>query len=76
MAITKTKIEAKLRIVNLQYKQGFQTNYNANYGGYNLTTNNGSHIVRHRMSAKELYQFLDGLYMGFYHLRDGDVFPV
>ena len=74
MAITKNTIQAKLNAVNLQYKEGFQTSYNSNYGGYNLTTNNGSHIVRHRMSAKELYQFLDGLYMGYYHLRDGDIF--
>tara|TARA_R110000737_G_scaffold349675_1_gene386459 strand:- start:513 stop:728 length:216 start_codon:yes stop_codon:yes gene_type:complete len=39
-------------------------NYASHYGGWQLTNKEGSHIVKHRVSIKEMYCFLDGMIIG------------
>ena len=34
------------------------------YGGWQLTNKEGSHIVKHRVSIKEMLCFLDGMLIG------------
>ena len=41
-------------------------NYNSNYGGYQLTTNNGSTVLKHRGNGKETKAFLAGMHAGLY----------
>ena len=39
-------------------------NYASHYGGWQLTNKEGSHIVKHRVSIKEMHCFLDGMIIG------------
>jgi len=41
-------------------------NHSADYGGYQVTTNNGSTILKHRGTAKETKAFLAGIHAGIY----------
>lgn len=65
MRITKNQLQDKLKIVNIRLqhfkKPLYDMNYNSNYGGYQLTTNNGSTVVKHRIPLKEMNQFLEGI---------------
>ena len=47
-------------------------NFSSAYGGYQVTTNNGSTILKHRGTAKETKAFLAGIHAGIYlQLRKG-----
>jgi len=39
------------------------------YGGWQLTNKEGSHIVKHRVSIKEMISFLDGILLGVEHCK-------
>lgn len=41
-------------------------NHSSDYGGYQITTNKGSTILKHRGSAKETKAFLAGIQAGIY----------
>ena len=38
-----------------------EINHSSAYGGYQVTTNKGSTIIKHRGTAKETKAFLDGI---------------
>lgn len=44
-------------------------NYASHYGGWQLTNKEGSHIVKHRVSIKEMHCFLDGMLIGVEHCK-------
>ena len=68
MRITKTQLESKLKLINIRLKHLekplYNMNYSVDYGGYQLTTNNGSHIVKHRIPPKQMNKFLEGVLHG------------
>tara|TARA_R110001632_G_scaffold28033_2_gene74969 strand:+ start:247 stop:477 length:231 start_codon:yes stop_codon:yes gene_type:complete len=41
-------------------------NHSSAYGGYQVTTNKGSTILKHRGTAKETKAFLAGIHAGIY----------
>ena len=41
--------------------EDWEINYCSFYGGYQITSYNGSHIVKHRGTARETYAFLEGV---------------
>ena len=41
-------------------------NFSSSYGGYQVTTNNGSTVLKHRGTAKETKAFLAGIHAGIY----------
>lgn len=41
-------------------------NHSADYGGYQVTSNKGSTILKHRGTAKETKAFLAGIHAGIY----------
>ena len=41
-------------------------NHSSDYGGYQVATNKGSTILKHRGSAKETKAFLAGIHAGIY----------
>lgn len=60
MRISKTNLEEKVNFINSVSVKEYDLNYSSTYGGWQLTTNNGSHIVCHRIPAKEMYAYLNG----------------
>jgi len=79
MRVTKRMIEVRLGAVNRQLERMARSdeqsaqldiNYASIYGGYQLTSAKGSHIVAQRMPAKEMLQYLDGMLTGF-NLAEG-----
>jgi hypothetical protein len=72
--ITKNDLQIKLDCINKTTRKGcdyhqipfneLELNYASIYGGWQLTDNNGSHIVKHRIPAKQMYEFLDGFLNG------------
>jgi hypothetical protein len=61
--ITRKVLEEKVNRLNNKVNSDIskvELDYAACYGGYCLTSNNGSHHVTHRMPAKEMNQYLNG----------------
>ena len=50
-----------LNRVNSSLNVELDLNYASHYGGWQLTNKEGSHIVKHRVSIKEMLCFLDGM---------------
>lgn len=80
--ITKNDLQIKLDCINSTWRQAshhygiefnkLELNYASIYGGWQLTKMNGSHIVKHRIPTKEMYQYLDGYFKSIidqYHFR-------
>ena len=68
MRVTTRRLQNRLERVNEMFDASLQLNHNSNYGGWQLTSKNGSHIEYHRVSAKEMLALLDGM-AGAYHLQ-------
>jgi hypothetical protein len=68
MRVTTRRLHSRLDRVNEMFGTSLQLNHNSNYGGWQLTSKNGSHIEYHRVSAKEMLALLDGM-TGAYHLQ-------
>ena len=47
--------------VNNSKGLSFELNNAPQYGGWQLTNDKGSHIIKHRVSLKEMKCFLDGM---------------
>ena len=63
MKITSKTLEAKLAVIvscKPEYDE-WAINYSRDYGGYQITREQGSSIVMHRATAKEAYAFLQGV---------------
>jgi hypothetical protein len=61
MRITSKDLQAQLEIVNETLGVSFDLNNAPHYGGWALTTDNGSRIVCHRCPPKEMSKFLLGM---------------
>jgi len=68
MRITTRMLESRLiKINNLSNKEkDFDLNHNSIYGGWQMTSNEGSHIIQHRITAKQMLLFLDGMIAGIF----------
>lgn len=70
MRVTRKALEIRVAKINGRLgrtpdKHSFLTlTYSSSYGGYNLCSNKGSTIVQHRIPAKEMLNYLDGLLVG------------
>ena len=47
--------------VNKSYNLELDLNHSSIYGGWQLTNKEGSSIIKHRVSIKEMLCFLDGM---------------
>ena len=64
MRVTKTQLYKSLDKVNQwipAWCDKYDLNYASCYGGWQLTTQKGSHVIQHRISAKEMKAYLDGM---------------
>lgn len=61
MRITGKKLQAQLDRVNEMLGTSLQINNAPCYGGWQLTSNNGSRVEYHRVSAKEMLALLEGM---------------
>ena len=64
MKASKTHLLQRLELANFMLgAEGnpLELNYSSAYGGWQLTSKDGSHIEYHRTSAKEMLAFIDGL---------------
>ena len=57
----KLELLMMLNRVNSSLNVELDLNYASHYGGWQLTNKEGSHIVKHRVSIKEMLCFLDGM---------------
>jgi hypothetical protein len=57
----KQELLMMLNRVNSSLNVELDLNYASHYGGWQLTNKEGSHIVKHRVSIKEMLCFLDGM---------------
>jgi hypothetical protein len=64
MRISKRNLEARLITIHRDGKKKYELNYASCYGGWQLTANNGSTVICHRVPAKEMLSFLDGIILG------------
>jgi len=65
MRVTAKRLKSNLDRVNEMLGTQFQINNNPDYGGWNLTSNNGSRVEYHRVSAKEMLALLKGMSAAF-----------
>ncbi len=61
MRATTKKLYDRLNRVNEMLNTSLKLNHSSAYGGWQLTSNNGSHVEYHRVSAKEMLALLDGM---------------
>ena len=64
--ITSKALEALASQVAVSTGLDVDINHSSAYGGYQVTTNRGSAILKHRGSAKETMAFLEGIHAGIY----------
>tara|TARA_B110000211_G_C13641305_1_gene361748 strand:- start:20 stop:244 length:225 start_codon:yes stop_codon:yes gene_type:complete len=70
--ITSTVLEDLAFKVAVATGMEVNINFSSAYGGYQVTTNKGSTILKHRGTAKETKAFLAGIHAGVYlQLRKG-----
>ncbi len=58
---SKRELVISLERVNKSLNLELDLNNAPCYGGWQLTSNNGSSIIKHRVSIKEMACFLDGM---------------
>ena len=64
MRVTRKELRDSLKTVNQwipAWCDKYDLNYSSCYGGWQLTTQKGSHIIQYRISAKEMKSYLDGM---------------
>ncbi len=57
----KLELLMMLNRVNSSLNVELDLNYASHYGGWQLTNKEGSSIIKHRVSIKEMLCFLDGM---------------
>ena len=65
----KLELLMMLNRVNSSLNVELDLNNASHYGGWQLTNKEGSHIVKHRVSIKEMLCFLDGMIIGVEHCK-------
>lgn len=73
MRITANTLESRLHLINRTLGTDYELNNAPHYGGWQLTSANGSHVVQHRISPKEMLAYLDGLVWGITATRNAGV---
>jgi hypothetical protein len=77
MRVTKHMLEVRLGRINRTVVDGVFTGYQLNnapcYGGWQLTCNDGSTIIQHRLPPKQMLNYLDGVIIGLDMGRYGAV---
>ena len=66
MKITAKRLTNKLDHVNEMFNVDYDLNYSSAYGGWQLTSHKGAHVVQHRISGKEMLAYLDGMIMAYF----------
>tara|TARA_R110001606_G_scaffold331101_1_gene478825 strand:+ start:356 stop:640 length:285 start_codon:yes stop_codon:yes gene_type:complete len=64
MRVTKKQLYNSLDKVNQwipAWVDKYDLNHNSVYGGWELTTQRGSHVIQHRIPAREMKAYLDGM---------------
>jgi hypothetical protein len=64
MSASRKVLHHHLDYINSKAKTAFELNLNTHYGGWQLTSNNGSHIVQHRITYKQMLAYLQGIKKG------------
>ena len=64
MRVTEKVLNERLEQISEKSGDYMKLNYASCYGGWQLTRNNGSQVIRHRCSAREMLAFLDGMLDG------------
>lgn len=71
--VTVRDLEARVGLINRTLGTDYDLNNAPHYGGWQLTSEKGSHIVQHRISPKEMLSYLDGLVWGITATRNAGV---
>ena len=64
MRVTKHALGVRLARINRRLNVDYRLNTAAHYGGWQLTCNEGSTIIQHRLAPREMLTYLDGLIVG------------
>ena len=64
MRTTKRMLENRLSRINRRLGINYALNNAPHYGGWQLTCNEGSTIIQHRLAPREMLTYLDGLIVG------------
>lgn len=73
MRVTTYSLESRVDLINRTLGTDYALNNAPHYGGWQLTSDKGSHIVQHRVSPKEMLSYLDGLVWGITATRNAGV---
>lgn len=71
--VTVRDLEVRVDLINRTLGTDYDLNNAPHYGGWQLTSDNGSHVVQHRVSPKEMKSYLDGLVWGITATRNAGV---
>jgi len=64
MRTTKHMLKIRLSRINRRLGVSYALNNAPHYGGWQLTCNEGSTIIQHRLAPREMLKYLDGLIVG------------
>ena len=64
MRTTKHMLKIRLGRINRRLGVNYALNNAPHYGGWQLTCNEGSTIIQHRLAPREMLKYLDGLIVG------------
>ena len=64
MRVTKHMLENRLSRINRRLGVSYALNNAPHYGGWQLTCNQGSTVIQHRLAPREMLTYLDGLIVG------------
>ena len=64
MRVTKRMLGVRLARINTKLNTEYELNNAPHYGGWQLTCNEGSTIIQHRLAPREMLTYLDGLITG------------
>lgn len=68
--VTVRDLEVRVDLINRTLGTDYDLNNAPHYGGWQLTSDKGSHVVQHRVSPKEMKSYLDGLVWGITATRN------
>lgn len=66
MRSTAKRLTNRLNHINEMFNVDYDLNHSSDYGGWQLTSNKGSRIEQHRVSAKEMMAYLDGMINAYF----------
>lgn len=64
MRVTKHMLGVRLARINTKLNTAYELNNAPHYDGWQLTSNQGSYIVQHRLSPREMLTYLEGILFG------------